>query len=444
MRVFVGLICHSISQTELALQRSLLGVNDHGKIEFVHPCSTQEQEQNLRKEVKAKYNVSDEAFITLTKRKFLIPGFVDTHIHAPQYVFTGTGYDRPLLQWLETYTFPRESDFKDLKYAQDSYTKVVRRLLKCGTTTAAYFATIHKSASNLLADITEKLGQRAFIGKVNMDRNSPSFYTEASCSQSLQDTVSFIDYVLKKNTPLVQPIVTPRFAISCTPELMSGLGDLAAKHNLLIQTHVSENLDEISFVKELHPESEDYIDVYDKAGLITNRTLLAHSIYLSDRELQVIKTRGAGISHCAASNFCLRSGVLHVRRLLDKGIKVGLGTDVSGGPQPSMLDAIRQSKTASNVYGVKNPKDAITTAEAFYLATLGGAHVLNLESVIGNFVPGKDFDALVVNVEDGNGQVDIFPHDTPVDMFEKFIHLGDDRNIEAVYVQGKLLLKESA
>ncbi|ORY05201.1 Metallo-dependent hydrolase [Basidiobolus meristosporus CBS 931.73] len=311
----------------------VIAVDKSGKIVQVESNVNESQ----AKQIASKYGVS---LFPLGSQKFLMPGLIDTHIHAPQYVFTGSGMDLQLLDWLNTFTFPRESRFNNTNYAKDAYSKVVDRVIRSGTTAASYYATIHLDASKALADIVEAKGQRAFVGKVNMDRNSPDYLIETT-AQSLKDTEAFIQYVLGKKNSRITPIVTPRFVPSCTSELMKGLSGLATKYNVPIQSHLDENLDEIAWVKELHPDQPDYTSVYDSHGLLTNRSIMAHVVYPTDAERQLLKKRGAGISHCPNSNLSLRSGIAKIRQMMTEGQKVGLGTDVSGGYSPSILNNIR-------------------------------------------------------------------------------------------------------
>jgi guanine deaminase len=207
--------------------------------------------------------------------RFLVPGFVDTHTHAPQFEFVGTGRI-PLLDWLERYTFPAETRMSELSHANAVYTECVDQHIAHGTTTCCYFATIHVPATQLLMDLVSQAGQRAFVGKVCMDRNSPDNYCE-TMAESLAGNVAVADYVDGKlSHRLVKPIVTPRFAPTCTPELMTKLGDFAGERNLLIQTHCSENAGECAWVKELHPDCDSYVAVYDKFNILSDKTILAH------------------------------------------------------------------------------------------------------------------------------------------------------------------------
>jgi cytosine/adenosine deaminase-related metal-dependent hydrolase len=699
--------------------------------------------------------------------KLILPGFVDAHCHAPQYVFSGTGMDLPLLAWLEKYTFPCEAKFGDVTFARNAYEKAIRRHLKCGTTFAAYFATIHNSGGKVLVDVIKRVGQRAFVGKVSMDRNSPDFYIEETV-QGCQDAEEFARYVLSltavgsaflaaadANTPLttsallaqsramaasapslarsrstsfgnlssaaarsgqgntsaggeasgskrprsvsmgddegfsrlpprtislsspdlaavdaapaagessprgvtfapeahnsdssssssrilngasagvsasssaadgsavkpsapvflgarnrpraisdmdnygfeeddyyesgrfrapgesgarqsassnangrsrstapmsgvkaasssrasgaddvvttllnrpftprVMPCVTPRFVPTCTPEMLGSLGQLAARYGLPVQSHLSESVNEIAWVKELHPDCFNYAGVYQKYGLLNEHCIMAHCCHSDAAERALLARCGTSVVHCANSNFSLDSGVLNVHGCLEEGIKVGLGTDVAGGYSPSMLDAIRQSIIASkvvlfaprghlappNVMGgapstdadnaaaaavsatasakddapassgttsresthtegaeltdasphtphsaVDNPTTSVPLGEvpgtpagavvrkartlsykeAFHLATVGGAQALGMGDVVGNFLPGKKLDCLIIDPAVPQGPFDCFDGEGPLEWFQKFLFQGDDRNIVAVYVDGRRVI----
>lgn len=433
-RVFQGNVVWSNGPQDLIFKENyLVAVSTDGTILFMEDAS----QLSILQE---KFSFGLDKVKVLSAEQFLIPGFIDTHIHAPQYVFTGTGYDRPLLEWLNTYTFPRESEFKSDDYATDSFGKVVHRSLACGSTTACYFGTIHTSACKILANTAIKYGQRAFIGKVNMDRNSPDYYVE-STEESIEATRQFVEFCLELKNTLVTPVVTPRFVPTCTPKLMTFLGEFASKYNLQIQSHISENKDEIEWVKSLHPECESYSEVYESYKLLTSKTIMAHCIHLSQEELDLFKRNQVGIAHCPNSNFSLSSGICNVREMLDMGItKVGLGTDVGGGYSPCVLDSMRQAAIASKVAAMtigNNKQKPLNLAELLYLGTLGGARALNIQETVGNFQVSKEFDALLVSIEDEfDRNIHVFPHDTFETLVEKFVYLGDDRNIKQVFVKG--------
>uniref|UniRef100_A0A8C3UPX4 Guanine deaminase n=1 Tax=Catharus ustulatus TaxID=91951 RepID=A0A8C3UPX4_CATUS len=341
--------------------------------------------------------------------EFFMPGLVDTHIHAPQYAFTGTRVDLPLLQWLTSYTFPTEAKYQDNGFAEEVYTRVVRRTLKNGTTTACYFATIHTDSSLLLAEITDKFGQRAFVGKVCMDMNDCVPQYREITADSVQETERFVTELLEK------------------------------------KSHISENEEEVKLVESMFPTYQNYTELYDKNKLLTSKTVMAHACYLSEEELKLFSLRGAAISHCPNSNFSLCSGVLNVRKVLEHNVKLGLGTDVAGGYSASMLDAIRKTMMASNSLQINKVNGTgITLEEAFQLATLGGSQALGLDDVIGNFEVGKEFDALLINTKASDSPFDLFSADDFEDALQKFLYLGDDRNISEVYVAGKQVVPFSS
>ncbi|XP_072244282.1 guanine deaminase [Leuresthes tenuis] len=430
--VYRGTFVHSTQQTALQiLEDALLGVNTEGKIAFIG-------EGKELQRLSQTFGFSTSEVTELAKHEFFIPGMIDTHIHASQYSYAGTALDLPLLQWLNTYTFPVESRFKDLEFAQKVYTQVVKRTLRNGTTTACYFATIHTDASLLLGQIANDFGQRALVGKVCMDRNNSVKHYKETIQESQDETYRFIKELSKKEYPLVKPVVTPRFAPSCTEALLVQLGAIAKNNNLHIQSHISENTEELKLVQELFPDSESYTDVYHKCNLLTDKTVMAHGCHLSDKELALFRETGTSLSHCPNSNFSLCSGVLDVRNVLNHKVKLGLGTDVAGGYSSSMLDAVRRALDASKVLTIQNPDhETLTFEEVFRLATLGGSQALSLDDQTGNFEVGKDFDALRVNVAASDGPIDLIQHEAPKLLLEKFLNLGDDRNIVEVFVAGR-------
>ncbi|XP_036117179.1 guanine deaminase [Molossus molossus] len=441
--IFRGTFVHSTWTCPMEVLRDhLLGVSDSGKIVFLEEASQQEK---LAKEWCFKPCEIRE----LSHNEFFMPGMVDTHIHAAQYSFAGSNVDLPLLEWLTKYTYPTELRLQNIDFAEEVFTRVVRRTLKNGTTTACYFSAIYTDSSLLLAEITDKFGQRAFVGKVCMDMNDTFPEYMEGTEESIKETERFVSEMLQRNYPRVKPIVTPRFSLSCSEMLMSELGSTAKTHDLHIQSHISENPDEVEAVKNLYPSYKNYTDVYDKNGLLTNKTVMAHGCYLSAEELDVFRERGASISHCPNSNLSLRSGFLNVLEVLKHEVKIGLGTDVAGGYSYSMLDAMRKAVMVSNILSInKINEKSLTIKEVFRLATLGGSQALGLDREIGNFEVGKEFDALLINPKASDSPIDLFCGDFGVDTFDtiiqKFLYLGDDRNIEEVYVGGKQVVPFSS
>ena len=325
----------------------------------------------------------------------IIPAFNDLHVHAPQYLNRGLGYDDELLPWLEKYTFPLEGRFMKEEFALKAYTLFLNDLINSGTMRFAAFATIHKHATKLLMELTNKTGMKAYIGKVNMDRNSPDYLCEDR-EKSISDTCELIEWT--KNQENVKYILTPRFVPSVTPELMRALGDLAEKYNLPVQSHVSENPGEISWVKSLHPDIESYTAVYREYGLLRKgQTILAHGIHLTDNERKIIKDNNIYIAHCPQSNVDLSSGIMRLDKYVKDGIKCALASDVSGGHTVAMnrhiITAVEMSK-ANTFY---NPEDGfVTLKEAFYLATKGSGSFFGK---VGSFEPDYEFDALVLDTK---------------------------------------------
>ncbi|KAK0228746.1 hypothetical protein IW262DRAFT_1446281 [Armillaria fumosa] len=457
--IYYGSVINPISLTSYqALPRCLLAVGPTGCVEWL----VEDVEDSLVQDTLGQMGCVDNAVVPLKETEFIIPGFIDTHTHAPQFPNIGSGQQYELLDWLSNVTFPMEAKFADLDFARDTYCSVVRRIINNGTTTCCYYGTLHLEATKLLADTIKSYGQRAFVGKCNMDRNCPDYYVEPSAESSINATESLIAHIRSLNfehaeEPLVQPILTPRFAISCSSPLLASLGKLASSDaSLRIQTHISENRAEIEFTKQLFPECTSYADVYDSFGLLRSNTVLAHAVHLEPQEMDLIAQRNAGISHCPTSNFNLSSGVAPVGAFLDRGIKVGLGTDVSGGYSPSILNSVQTASIAAKVIAMqtaglkptsgKFSDRQLSVATLLYLATLGGAEVCDLKERVGSFAPGKSFDALIINVSNKGGNPCIWGAGTEKKgkadlegMLEQLLFCGDDRNIARVFVQGKFV-----
>ncbi|XP_018318671.1 guanine deaminase [Agrilus planipennis] len=421
-KVFVGNIVHCNKPfTVQTLEKGFVVVNEKGKIIAVDNLSALDS-------CKDKLGSFEE--ILLNDNQLLMPGFVDTHFHAPQYPNAGLGYDKPLLDWLQTYTYPLEKKYSDTEFAKTVYDAVVKRTLAAGSTTVSYFATLHLDSSLLLAEAAIKFGQRAFIGKVNMTELAPPDYVE-SPEDTISNTLEFIHKLVAKKCHLVQPIVTPRFALSLDLNDLNKLGQIANKFDLNIQSHISENKAEVEMVRDKFDDLL-YAEVYDKTSLLTNKTVLAHAIYLTDSEIELLAERSTSVSHCPDSNTCLKSGLCDVKKLLKAGVNVGLGTDISGGYSTSIMNAMRSAVAVStHVSFEREDYDPLNVYDVFYLATMGGAKALALNHKIGNFEIGKEFDAIV-----GEVQECFHPH-TALELLQKFIYTGDDRNVLQVYVCGK-------
>lgn len=348
---------------------------------------------------------------------------------------------------LSKYAFPAERLLTSLPLANEVYTRLVRRLLRNGTTTALYFATLHLEPTKILADVVENLGQRGFIGKVSMDRNAPEDYIEASVDAALQSAETFIQYVFAKNNPLIVPVITPRFIPTCSLELLRGLSDLSRRYgNLPIQSHISESHDEVAFVRSLHPEPEhggSDTTIFDACGLLTPRTVMAHGVHVTETDVLVLEQRGTGVAVCPISNFYFADGIFPLREFhLERGLKCGLGTDIAGGYSPSMLHSLRIAVLASKALALTHPRGKEVEVDwrtALWSATVGGAQCLGIADRVGVVEVGKAFDVVLVDVGDSaEGPVDVFEGMDDLErMVEKFIHLGDERNMKGVWVQGR-------
>ena len=364
----------------------------------------------------------------------IIPGMTDLHVHAPQYSYRGLGMDMELIDWLNTHAFPEESKFTDLEYAKRAYSIFVNDLVKSTTTRACIFGTLHKEATLLLMELLEDTGMKAYVGKVNMDRNSPEILKEESVEEASKITEQWI--LEAERFDNVRQILTPRFIPSCSDELMREISRLQKKYELPMQSHLSENLGEIEWVKELCPDSKFYGDAYDQFELFGGEcpTIMAHCVHSSEEEIALMKEKNVFVAHCPQSNTNIASGIAPIRIYLDKDMKVGLGSDVAGGAHLSimraMTDAIQCSKLRWRMYD--QSLKPLNFEEAFYLATKGGGEFFGK---VGSFEEGYEFDALVLDDEN-------LPHPqelTLKERIERIVYLGDDRNVKSKYVAGRLV-----
>ena len=321
----------------------------------------------------------------------IIPGMVDLHLHAPQYAYRGTKMDLPLLDWLNSNTFPEEAKYEDMNYAKAAYENFVEDLKESPTTRAVIFATLHKEATLCLMDLLEKSGLETMVGKVNMDRNSPDYLTEHSAEEALENTRNWLQAIPKEYRHC-HPILTPRFTPTCSDALMEGLGKIKEEEGIPLQSHLSENKAEISWVKELCPDTKNYGESYDRYGLLQH-SVMAHCVHTREDELELLKERECYICHCPQSNTNLQSGVAPVKHFLEKGAKLGLGTDIAGGANLSMFRAITDAIHASKLRSCLLLEDAaITLEEAFYMASLSGGGFFGKA---GSFLSGYEADFLV-------------------------------------------------
>lgn len=366
--------------------------------------------------------------------KLIIPGMNDLHCHASQFKNIGMAMDKELIPWLNDYTFPEEAKYKDREYAREIYKRFIREVWKQGTTRIAVYATVHRESSTELMDLFIKSGLGALVGKVNMDSNCPEYIRETS-DDSLKATEEILLEYWNKSS-LVKPIITPRFVPSCSSKLLRGLGELCEKYNIPIQSHLSENKGEIAWVRELHPESKYYGEVYNKFKLFGQTpTLMAHCSFSSDEEMNLMKSNNVFAVHCPSSNLNVGSGMMPARKIINKSIKLGLGSDISGGHTCSLFKTMIYAIQVSKLFWANSEKriDFLSNSEAFYMATKGGGSFFGK---VGSFESGYDFDALIIDDSELN-----YGDYTPLQRLERFIYIGDDRNILRRYVCGNLVEK---
>ena len=364
--------------------------------------------------------------------QLIIPGMTDLHIHAPQFAFRGLGMDMELLDWLNTYTFPEESKYAAPEYAERAYEQFAAHMRRSATTRACVFATIHVPATELLMDKLEASGLVSYVGKVNMNRNSPDYLCETSVAQALADTEQWICRT-KERYANTKPILTPRFIPSCTDELMRGLRGLREKYDLPVQSHLSENFGEIAWVQELCPTSKFYGDAYESFRMFggDHRCIMAHCVHSGQEEMELLKKNGVFIAHSPLSNSNLSSGVAPISRYLAEGLEVGLASDVAGGETEnlfaSMAGALRASKLRWRL--LDQEVKPLTVDQVFYLATLGGGRFFGK---VGSFEAGYEFDALVLD-----DTALEHPQELSVRArLERCFYLADDRQLAAKYVRG--------
>jgi len=372
---------------------------------------------------------SDGAEVIDFGDKLLIPAMNDVHVHAPQYRNLGIAMDLQLLPWLQNYTFPEELKFADTQYAARMYRRFVRDLWRFGTMRSCVFATVHTESTRLLMNLFRENGMGALVGKVDMDRNCPDGLTE-TIEEAIQGNESLIADFGQADSA-VRPIITPRFIPSCSPEMLKACGKLASKHQLPVQSHLSENLNEIAWVRELEPESHSYGDAYNRYGLFGQTpTVMAHCVWTEGQELELMKRNQVMVAHCPTSNLNLSSGMAPVRTFLEESVPVGLGSDISAGHDLSifrvMVYAIQVSKMH---YQRNNAKAFLTLPEVFWIATKSAGRLFGR---VGSFEPGYEFDALVIDDQDLN-----FDNYTLLHRLERYIYLGDDRQIVHRFCRGK-------
>lgn len=360
----------------------------------------------------------------------ITPGFIDTHIHFPQTGMIGS-YGEQLLDWLNTYTFPCERQFEDKAHADKVARLFLKELLRNGTTSALVFGSVHPASVNALFEEAERLDLRLIAGKVMMDRNAPDYLTDTAES-SYEDSKALIRSWHGKGR--LHYAVTPRFAPTSTPEQLALAGQLLKEFpDLYLHTHLSENLKEIEWVKELFPERSGYLDVYDHFELLGKRSVFAHGVHLCDAECQRLAETGSAVAFCPTSNLFLGSGLFNLPQAEQHKVKVGLGTDVGAGTSFSLLYTLNEAYKVMQLQGAR-----LSPFKSLYLATLGGARALNLEDRIGTLQPGTDADFIVLDYK-ATPLLDyrIQQSNSIEETLFVLTTLGDDRTIRETFAAGR-------
>jgi guanine deaminase len=372
----------------------------------------------------------DGEIVDLGRDALITPGFIDTHLHAPQLEMIGS-YGGHLLEWLNRYTFPTERQFEDVEHARRVARAFYDELLRHGTLAALVFSTIHRDATDAFFEEAERRGFRGIIGKTMMDRNAPEYLLDQSPQRSYDDSRALLQKWHGRG--LLHYAITPRFAPTSTPALLEAAGQLKREFpDAWVHTHISENQNEVRWVQELFPEAE-YADVYDRYGLLDDRSVLAHGVWLTEEELDLLARRGSRIAHCPNSNLFLGSGLFRLHHVLDAGVIVGLGSDIGAGTTPSMFNAMADAYKVQQVQHV-----SLSPFQLWYLATLGGARALRLDAETGSLEAGKSADFLVIDL-----------HATPLlsmrtsrassleDLLAGLIFMGDDRAVQRSVIAGR-------
>lgn len=383
--------------------------------------------------------LGDAPITCFSKDHLILPGFIDAHVHYPQLQVMGS-YGKRLIDWLNEYTFIAEQQFADYGYALSAAHTFLQETLRAGTTTAAVYCTVHPQSAEALFTAAYAQNRRIIAGKVMMDRNAPEALTD-SATQSYDDSLSLLERWHGKER--LSYAITPRFAPTSTPEQLEAAGVLWRKHpSAYMQTHLSENTEELAWVKSLFPSRKNYLDVYAHAGLVGPRALFGHSIHLSEHEWQQLAETRSSVIHCPTSNAFLGSGLFNFERALEhaRPVLTGLATDVGGGTSLSML------QTMGSAYSIGQfGHYSLSAAKAFYLATRGGAAALNLDSTVGRLQAGYEADVLVLNLKSTALIRQRMQHCASLEE-ALFIHMimGDDRATESVYVAGEPAYSRSA
>lgn len=375
--------------------------------------------------------LAEDVLVTEFRDKIIVPGFIDCHVHFSQLDIIAS-YGAQLLDWLNKYAYPEEARFKDKAHAAEVAGVFLDELLDNGTTTALVFATVFPQSVDAIFEAASKRNMRLIAGKVLMDRNCPPGLSD-DAETAYADSKTLIERWHGKDR--LGYAITPRFALTSSAEQMRAAGQLAAEYpDTWVHTHLAENTDEVEEIARLYPDSRSYLDVYDRFGLVRERSVFAHCLYLDQADRELMGAKGGAAAFCPTSNLFLGSGLFDLRSISGAGIPVGLATDVGGGTSLSML------RTMSEAYKVLHLRDQrLPASRALYLATLGAARALHIDEQVGNFANGKEAD--FVALDPGASSITARrarTASTVEELLFSLMFLGDDRHVGATYLQGRL------
>ena len=375
--------------------------------------------------------LSEDVEVVEHRDKLIIPGMIDCHVHFPQ-VDIIASYGEQLLDWLNRYAYPVEQKFADAAHAAEVADFFVDELLRNGTTTALVFATVHPQSVDAIFDKALQQNMRLLAGKVLMDKNCPEELRDDAQS-GYTDSLALINKWHGKGR--LSYAITPRFAVTSSEGQLAEAGRLASEHpDVYVHTHLAENKDEVELIAKQFSWSRSYLDVYEHFGLLRERSVFAHCLHLDDRDQKSMADHGGAIAFCPSSNMFLGSGLFDLRSAHDKGIRVGLGTDIGGGTSLSMLRTVSEAYKVLHLLG-----QGLPPFDALYLATLGAARALYLEDRIGNFEPGKEADFVVLDAKAISITARrLSKSDDVAEKLFALIMLGDDRSVAATYLMGEL------
>lgn len=424
------------------LEGKILNPNDNGAVSLIDNGYVEFDEKTGKILDVGYENKKNDKENPKSLDSILIPGLIDLHSHIPQLPGVAKNADE-LLPWLKNHIFPLEIKFSDLGYAEKVARFFFKEAIKFGTTTVVAYGSIHKEATDVLFEVAKEIGIRAFIGKVMMDRDMKRYPEELPLmSRNIKDSLDLAKKWHNSNNGLLQYIFSPRFAASCSMRLLEKTARVAKEGGFFIQTHLAENQSEIHFIKSLFERERHRIPtnthIFKKSNLLGEKTLLAHCLYLSTPELQLIKESGSKIVHCPTSNIFLQSGFMPLRRYQHYEIPIGLGTDVAGGYSLSMFNTMRDTIETSKIVNLINDNKVypfLQPKEVFWIATLGNAKILNLDKKIGSLQPGKEADIVAIKPEPSFSFYN--SSDTIDNILENLIYLPHTYKISSVYIAGK-------